>query len=65
MYDNDEKPLYLLYLIQRSRYSFGIKWKNVKNLIIYLFGDNICSNLINDKFMPDDNAMEMIMENNY
>lgn len=63
MYNNDEKPLYLLYLIQRSRYSFGIKWKNVKNLIIYLFGDKICSDLMNDKIInscSDDNAIEII-----
>ncbi len=63
MYAADEKPLYFLYLIQKSRYSFGIKWKNAKDLIMNLFGNDICSKLIDDKIInscSDNNAMEII-----
>ncbi len=63
MYENDKKPLYFLYTIQRSNYRFGVKWRNIKDMVMKLFGDDICSRLIDDKIIntcSDNNALEVI-----
>ena len=38
-------PLYFIYAIQRSPYGFNLKWKHIKPLISYMFGDEIFEKL--------------------
>jgi hypothetical protein len=56
-------PLYFLYAIQRSQYGFNLKWKNIKPLISYIFGDEIFEKLKERRIIntyDDNNVLEII-----
>ncbi|MCL4311018.1 MAG: YrhK family protein [Candidatus Thermoplasmatota archaeon] len=56
-------PLYFIYAIQRSPYGFNLKWKHIKPLISYMFGDEIFEKLKDGRVIStyaDDNILEII-----
>ncbi|WP_337860619.1 YrhK family protein [Ferroplasma sp.] len=61
--DNISDALYFLYAIQRSPYGFNLKWKHIKPLISYMFGDEIFEKLKNERIIStynDNNILEII-----
>ena len=62
--DNElASPLYFLYAIQRSPYGFNLKWKNIKPLVSYMFGDDIYKKLQDNRIIStysDENILEII-----
>jgi hypothetical protein len=64
MQDNSlSDPLYFLYAIQRSPFGFNLKWKHIKPLISYIFGNEVFENLKNEQIInsyEDDNILEII-----
>ncbi len=63
MDDNLGEPLYFLYTVQRSPYGFNLKWKHIKPLISYMFGNDIFKKLLDSKIIStcsDENILEII-----
>jgi hypothetical protein len=57
------KPLYFLYAVERSPYGFNLKWKHIKPLISYMFGDDIYKEFLDNKIIStysDENILEII-----
>ena len=55
--------LVFIYAIQRSPYGFNLKWKHIKPLISYMFGDEIFEKLKDGRVIStyaDDNILEII-----
>jgi hypothetical protein len=63
MDDELARPLYFLYAIQRSPYGFNLKWKNIKPMVSYMFGDDIYKKLLDSRIIStyaDENILEII-----
>ncbi len=63
MDDEVARPLYFLYAIQRSPYGFNLKWKDIKPLVSFMFGDDIFKKLLDNRIIStysDENILEII-----